>query len=156
VLWAAKRWRESAEQFELLYGDRWHDWQPLNDAERADIMRAAIGYGLAEDRLGMQRFREKYAAKMSEGPDRHAFDVVTSPRGSNGAEFRDIAKMIASVDTLDAFLRDMRARYPETGALTSVTSSPPQPPAQLNTAPQRPPGPQTRASQPNEGRVATR
>jgi hypothetical protein len=95
---------------------------------------------------------------MSEGPDRRAFDVVTSPRGSNGAEFRDIAKTIASVDTLDAFLRDMRARYPETGALTSVTSSPPQPPAQLNTAPQRPPGPQTRASQPgvNEGRVATR
>ena len=158
VLWAAKRWRESAEQVELLHGDRWHDWQPLNDAERADIMRAAIGYGLAEDRLGMQRFREKYAAKMSEGPDRHAFDVVTSSRGSNGAEFRDIAKAIASVDTLDAFLRDMRARYPETGALTSITSSPPQPPTQLNTAPQRPPGPQTRASQPgvNAGRVATR
>ena len=39
VLWTAKRWRESAEQIEF-YGDRWRDWQPLNDAERADIMRA--------------------------------------------------------------------------------------------------------------------
>jgi tetratricopeptide (TPR) repeat protein len=161
VLWAAKRWRESAEQIELLYGDRWRDWQPLNDAERADIMRAAIGYGLGEDRLGMQRFREKYAAKMSEGPDRRPFDIVTSQLGSNGGEFREIAKTIATVDTLEAFLRDMRARYPETGTLSSVTSpAPPPAPAQPKTQPQRPPGPQSRVLQPKPptdgGRVAAR
>ena len=37
VLWAAKRWRESAEQIELMYGDRWKEWQPLNDIERSDF-----------------------------------------------------------------------------------------------------------------------
>ncbi|HVY58795.1 MAG TPA: tetratricopeptide repeat protein [Xanthobacteraceae bacterium] len=118
ILWAAQRWREAAEQIELLYGDRWREWKPLDDTERADILRAAIGYALGEDKLGLERFREKFAAKMAEGNDRHAFDVVTQPLGSNSDEFRDIARTIAAVDTLDGFLRDMRARYPETGAST--------------------------------------
>ena len=73
---------------------------------------------LGEDRLGAQRFREKYGAKMAEGPDARAFAVVTAPFGSSGAEFRDVAKTTLSVDTLDQFLRDLSARYPETGAVT--------------------------------------
>jgi tetratricopeptide (TPR) repeat protein len=117
IYWAAHRYRESGEQMELLYGDRFKDFQPLNDVERGDIMRAAIGYALGEDRLGLERFREKYAAKIADGPDRHAFDVASAPLGPASAEFRDIAKTIAAVDTLGGFLRDMRARYPETGAL---------------------------------------
>ncbi len=41
-----------------------------------------------------------------------------SPRQSksSGTEFTAIARAIAAVDTLEAFLRDLRARYPETGA----------------------------------------
>jgi tetratricopeptide (TPR) repeat protein len=116
ILWAARRWRESAEQIELLYGDRWQDWQPLNEVERSDILRAEIGYALAEDKIGMGRFREKYAAKMAQTPDAHAFEVVSAPLGTSGAEFGDVAHAAASVDTLEGFLRDMRARYPETDA----------------------------------------
>ena len=52
---------------------------PLTDTERADVLRAAIGYALAEDAIGLDRFREKYAAKMADGPDRRAFEVVTAP-----------------------------------------------------------------------------
>jgi hypothetical protein len=158
ILWGAKRWRESAEQIELLYGDRWRDWQPLNDIERADIMRAGVGYALANDQIGMIRFREKYAAKMSEGPDRHAFDVVSSQLGSNSDEFRNVATTIASVDTLDAFLRDMRTRYPETGTLTptippQASSRPPTPQA-APAAPQS--GPQSSVPASQAGRLAAR
>ena len=117
ILWAAKRWREAAEQIELLYGERWREFEPLGDAERPDILRAAIGFALAEDAIGLDRFREKYAGKMGEGPDRRAFEVVTAPVAASGAEFRDVARAIASIDTLDAFLRDLRARYPDAGAL---------------------------------------
>jgi hypothetical protein len=113
ILWAARRWREAAEQIELFYGERWRDFAPLNDAERNDILRAAIGYALGEEPIGLGRLREKYAAKMADGPDRRAFDVVSAPIGTSGAEFQDVAKKISAVDTLDAFLRDMRARYPD-------------------------------------------
>src|SRR6185312_11447624 len=44
ILWAARRWREAAEQIELLYGDRWKDFRPLTETERADLLRAALGY----------------------------------------------------------------------------------------------------------------
>ena len=61
----------------------------------------------------MGRLREKYAAKMADGPDQRAFEVVMGGLGTNSAEFRDVARLVASVDTLDGFLRDMQARYPE-------------------------------------------
>ena len=116
IFWAAKRWRQAAEQIELFYGDRWKQFTPLTDAERADILRAAIGYSLADESMGLARFREKYLVKMADSPDRHAFDVVSAPIGNTGAEFQDIAKTVAGGDTLDGFLRDMRARYPDLSA----------------------------------------
>ena len=64
---------------------------------------------------GSSRFREKYGAKMVESVDRRAFEMVSAPLGASGAEFRDIARVIAAIDTLEGFLRDMRKRYPETG-----------------------------------------
>jgi tetratricopeptide (TPR) repeat protein len=114
--WAAKRWREASEQIELLYGERWKDFEPLSDIERADLLRAAIGYAMDDDAIGLGRFREKFAAKMAESPDRRAFEVATSPLSASNAEFRDVVRQIASVDTLDGFLRELRARYPETGS----------------------------------------
>ena len=92
-------WQKAAEHIELLYGDRWKSFEPLTDAERADMLRAGVGYSLAEDKLGAARLRDKYAAKMAEGPDGRAFDVVTG-------------------DTLSGFLRDLKARYPEMQGVT--------------------------------------
>jgi tetratricopeptide (TPR) repeat protein len=125
ILWAARKWAPAAEQIELLHGDRWQEFAPLSDIERFDIMRAAIGYTLGEDGIGLARFRERYRAKMGEGPDARAFEMVTAPIGTVGTEFAELARSIAAVDTLEAFLRDLRARYPETGALPS--GQPPQP-----------------------------
>jgi tetratricopeptide (TPR) repeat protein len=138
ILWAAKRWRESAEQIELLYGDRWRDWRPLNDTERSDLLRAAMGYAIDNDKLGMDRFSAKFAAKMAEGPDRRSFEVLSAPNSTDTTEFREIARAVAAVDTLDGFLRDLRARYPETGSFTPVDARRP------------PPGPQSQARPPAE------
>ncbi len=115
ILWAAQRWREAAEQIELFYGERWKDFEPLNEGERGDILRAAIGYSLANESISLGRLREKYAAKMADTPDRHAFEVVSAPTGPGGTEFQDIARAVSGMDTLDAFLGDMRKRYPDTG-----------------------------------------
>ena len=55
IYWAARRWRESAEQIELYYGDRWKDFKPLSTAEKGDVIRAVVGYSLAEDGIGLAR-----------------------------------------------------------------------------------------------------
>lgn len=116
IYWASRQWRESAEQIELYYGDRWKDFKPLNPNEKSDIVRAVVGYALAEDTIGLARFREKFAPLMSGEADRFAFETAGNPSGGNGAEFAEIAKMAASVDTLDGFLREMKVRFPDMNA----------------------------------------
>ncbi|MBR0754580.1 tetratricopeptide repeat protein [Bradyrhizobium jicamae] len=113
IYWASRRWREASEQIELYYGDRWRDFAPLNAGEKADVIRAVVGYALAEDAIGLSRFREKYSPLMSGEADRLAFDAASKPVATSSAEFADIAKMAARVDTLDGFLREMKARFPD-------------------------------------------
>lgn len=147
ILWAARRWRAAAEQIEILYGDRWRDFTPLNETERFDILRAAIGYSIGEEPIGLARFRERYSAKMADTPDRRAFDVVTAPVGSGNAEFQDIAKKIAGVDSLESFLGDMRARYPDSSAISQAAADKAAPPA---AAPAKPQGPSSNAAAPDK------
>jgi hypothetical protein len=120
IHWAARQWRESAEQIELYYADRWRDFKPLSPAEKSDVLRAAVGYALAEDVIGLARFREKYAPLMSGEADRAAFETASKPVASNGSDLAQIAKMAASVDTLDGFLREMRSRFPDATARATV------------------------------------
>src|SRR5437588_3696350 len=116
IYWASRQWREASEQIELYYADRWRDFKPLNAAEKADVIRAVVGYALAEDAIGLARFREKYAPLMSGDADRQAFDMASKPASSSSAEFALIAKMAASVDTLDGFIREMKTRFPDATA----------------------------------------
>ena len=158
IYWAGRHWREAAEQIELLYGERWKDWQPLNDIERSDILRAELGYALGEDQLGLGRFREKYAAKMSGTPDAHAFEVVSALLGTSGKEFAAIAHAAAAVDTLDGFLRDMQARYPDASASppASAQPAPPDAPQAGTPAPAVPPIPSIVPPPRASGRTALR
>jgi tetratricopeptide (TPR) repeat protein len=120
IYWAARRWREASEQIELYYADRWRDFKPLNPTEKGDVIRAVVGYALAEDAIGLARFREKYAPLMSGDADRAAFETASKPTATTSAEFADIARMAASVDTLDGFLRDMKTRFPDATAKATL------------------------------------
>jgi hypothetical protein len=120
IYWASRQWREASEQIELYYADRWRDFKPLNAAEKADVIRAVVGYALAEDAIGLARFREKYAPLMSGDAERQAFDLASKPASSSSTEFALIAKMAASVDTLDGFIREMKIRFPDATARATL------------------------------------
>jgi hypothetical protein len=144
ILWAAKRFRESAEQLELMYGERWRDWTPLNDSERREVLRAALGFNLAEDSIGLDRFREKFGPMMLQSTDRKAFELVTSPIEATDA-FNDVIRSIASFDTLDQFIRDIRTRAQDSAAAAGAQSKAPagnpnSPPASGRQADQAPTG----------------
>src|SRR6476619_3716937 len=129
IYWASRRWREASEQIELYYADRWRDFKPLNPLEKGDVIRAVVGYALAEDAIGLVRFREKYAPLMSAEPDRSAFETASQPATATSTGFADIARMAASVDTLDGFLREMRTRFPD------ATARAPMPPGTVKADP---------------------
>lgn len=154
IYWAAQKWRQSAEQIELLYGNRWKQWQPLTDVEQSDVLRAALGYALAEDKLDLDRFRDRYGPKMAGTPDAKAFAIATAPLASGGKDFKLLAHEAAAADTLDDFLRDMKARYPQsnpvwTDPTSDIASAGPSPlpaatPLVLDVAPEPTAPPQTR------------
>lgn len=125
IYWAARRWRESAEQIELYYGERWRNFKPLDTVEKGDIIRATIGYALADDALGLARFREKYAPLMAGEADRATFDMASKPASANNADLVKLAKMAGSVDTLDGFLREMQARFPDAIAKAALPPATP-------------------------------
>lgn len=125
IYWAARRWRESAEQIELYYGERWRNFKPLDTVEKGDIIRATIGYALADDALGLARFREKYAPLMAGEADRATFDMASKPASANNADLVKLAKMAGSVDTLDGFLREMQARFPDAIAKAALPPAAP-------------------------------
>jgi len=123
IYWSSRRWREAAEQIELYYGDRWRDFTPLTASEKSDVIRATVGYAIADDALGLGRFREKYAPLMNSGTDKIAFDTASKPNTGNSSEFAAIAKIAASVDTLDGFLREMKQRFPDSSAKATIPGS---------------------------------
>jgi tetratricopeptide (TPR) repeat protein len=125
IYWASRRWREASEQIELYYADRWRDFKPLDAVEKSDVIRAVVGYALAEDAIGLARFREKYGPFMSGEADRAVFETASKPASGSSAEFAEIARLAASVDTLDGFIREMKTRFPDATARAPL---PPQTP----------------------------
>jgi hypothetical protein len=105
------------EVFERMVGTRWQSAEPLDDRARADVTRAAIAYGLADETLSLERLRAKFATKMSDSVDARPFAIVTAPGPAQGTEYRELAKAVASADTLSEFLAEYRRRYPDTPAM---------------------------------------
>ncbi|MGY2049293.1 hypothetical protein [Methylobacterium sp. JK268] len=128
ILWSARRWREAGEAHEALAGSRWREPGPLTDAERADVMRAAIAYALAEEGMSLDRLRAKFTPKMAESPDARTFALIAAPNATRTAAFREVAGRAISADTLAAFLSAYRARYPESAVPERPKAPPPETP----------------------------
>lgn len=121
VLWNAERWVEAGEVIERSLADRWNDRIPLDEDEMQQVLRASIAFGFAGDEYALERLRARFDGKMSEGIYASAFDVVTAPIETQGSAFRDVARGIASLNTLNRFLSDYRSTF----SSQTVPSSPP-------------------------------
>lgn len=116
IYWESGNWAMAAEKAEALLDGRWNEPRPLSADERHDAMRAAIAYSLADDESGLERLRDRFAAKMQGSPDASAFAVVTERIDMQGVAFRDVAGKIASLDTLESFMKDFKKRYDRVAA----------------------------------------
>lgn len=115
VYWSASRWPETASAVELLIDGRQKVAKPLDGQDRYDILRAAIAYTMADDAAGLKSLRDRFVTMMADTPEAAAFDVVTRAADPGGVAFRDMAKSIAGIDTLDAFLQSLGLGRPADG-----------------------------------------
>jgi hypothetical protein len=110
IYWDSANWSVAGGKIEEMLGQRWTDAAPLNETERDLIMRAAVAYSLGNEEKNLEMLRDHYTAKMNASPDSKAFAVVTERIDRQGVAFRDLAKKIASIDTLQAFMADFKKR----------------------------------------------
>ncbi|WOF74495.1 hypothetical protein QMT40_002147 [Parvibaculaceae bacterium PLY_AMNH_Bact1] len=113
IHWESQQWAVAATNFETALGERWRDPLPLTEDERFQVLRAAISFSLDDNAIGLERMRAKFGDFMSASPDAAAFAVVTDPIQTNGVAFRDLARSVASIDTLDSFVQSMEGSFSE-------------------------------------------
>jgi len=110
IYWESGNWALAGQKTEEMLGNRWSDAAPLSEAERSQLLRAAVAYSLANDETSLSRVREHFAAKMKGTQDANLFQVLSADIDQHGLAFRDAAARIASLDTLEAFMKDFTRR----------------------------------------------
>ena len=115
ALWNGEKWTQAGEQYEKLLGAQWQMPGELPAKARMQILRAAISYTLGGDQLGVGRLRDKYAEKMARGTDAEAFAMITDPLKSNASAVGRLARDIADIDTLEAFIKTFGQRLEKSG-----------------------------------------
>lgn len=110
IYWESGNWAVAGQKAEEMLDARWSDTVPLSDTDRAQVMRAAVAYSLANDEASLARVRAHFAPKMKGTPDANLFAVLSSDIDQHGLAFREAAAKIASVDTLQTFMKDFAKR----------------------------------------------
>ena len=108
IYWESGNYAVAGARSEEMVGERGSPGAPLSAEDRAQVMRAAVAYSLARDDAALQRLRTRFEARMKDSPDGSAFSVVTGRIDQQGVAFQDLAKSIAAVDTLQAFMADLK------------------------------------------------
>ncbi|WDR05427.1 hypothetical protein PSQ90_14240 [Devosia rhodophyticola] len=112
--WRAKRYGDAAELLETMYAP---NDQPLSQPARMNVIKAAVGYVLAGDRLGQSRLRAKFAEAMVTAPEWPMFDYVTGTITTDSLEFKKVASAVSGLDGLSSFLAAYRETYGTDGAM---------------------------------------
>ena len=110
IYWESGNWAVAGQKAEELLDARWSDGAPLTESERGELMRAAVAYSLANDDTSLARLRAHFMPKMKGTPDAGMFAVLSADIDQHGLAFRDAAARIASVDTLQSFMKDFSSR----------------------------------------------
>ncbi|HEY0266603.1 MAG TPA: hypothetical protein VGC16_07620, partial [Rhizomicrobium sp.] len=110
IYWESGNWAVAGQKAEEMLAGRDADPAPLTDSERAEAMRAAVAYSLAGDQPSLERVRLRFAPKMKTTADANLFAVLSAPIDAHGLAFREAAAKIASIDTLQSFMKDFNKR----------------------------------------------
>ncbi|HEX4370449.1 MAG TPA: hypothetical protein VH019_03800 [Rhizomicrobium sp.] len=111
IYWESGNWEIAGQKAEELLGASWSDPAPLPDNDRVLVLRMAVAYSLASDGDSLDRLRQHFAPKMQNTSDAKAFGVLSQQIDMHGVAFRDAAARIASVDTLQAFMKDFGKKH---------------------------------------------
>ena len=120
--WKAKNYGLAGELIEVMYSPGMHP-DPLLPDERMHVIRAAVGFALANDTLALSRLRSKFGDQMAKTPEWAMFDFVTRDISPTSVEFRKVAREVSGLDSLNAFLESYRQTYAHGDPMTPERAS---------------------------------
>jgi ribosomal protein L30/L7E len=124
--WRARDWDRAAVELRALLGARSRA-QPLDEAGRQIVLRAAVALTLAGNDDGVRAFYRDYAGDLANTAEADAFEIVASGVHADGAAIRDVARAVARTDLLDRFVQRLRAQITEHAANAPAAPSGPGP-----------------------------
>lgn len=114
--WKAKNYTQAAELLEVLSTPADGAVQ-MSQSDRMAVVKAAVGFVLAGDDMGVSRLRSKFSDQMAKSAEWPLFDYVTQGVAAKSTELRKVAQEVASADSLDAFISSYRELYGEAAEL---------------------------------------
>jgi len=108
--WKSKNYSRAADLLEIMYSPD-NTTPQMTQQARLNVIKAAVGYVLSGDKLGISRLRSKFSAQMANSAEWPLFDYVTQDIAPTSPEFKKVAQQIAGLDSLDAFLNSYRELY---------------------------------------------
>ncbi|RYE85567.1 MAG: hypothetical protein EOP19_09215 [Hyphomicrobiales bacterium] len=120
--WKSKNYVQAGELIEVVYSPS-VGRSELDQTGRMSVIKAAVGFVLANDSLGVSRLRAKFGDAMAQSAEWSIFDFVTSDISPTSAEFKKVARQVADLDSINAFLASYRQVYPGNEPMTPATAS---------------------------------
>ncbi len=111
IYWESGNWDVAGQKSEELVAARYSDAVPLTDKERAQVLRAAVAYSLANDEPALTGCARISRPRRPARQMRPRFRCCPQSIAMHGLAFRDAAAQIASVDTLQSFMKDFSKRH---------------------------------------------
>lgn len=137
IAWRSRDWPGVGPTFEKRLGERWKGAGPLNADEEARLVRAGIGYSLAEDDAGLARLRERYNPFIETSRAPEALRIVLTGIGDARLTPSDFTRVVAEGDTFAAWVARSKQRFREKPAPTPATRVAAGPAIAPNVAPPR-------------------
>lgn len=120
--WKAKNYAMASELLEVINAP--DGSSKLSQPARMSVVKAAVGFVLAGDELGLSRIRSKFSDQMANSAEWPLFEYVTRDIAPQSLEFRKVAREVASADSLDAFLASYRELYGDAESMVPDKSMP--------------------------------
>jgi tetratricopeptide (TPR) repeat protein len=120
--WKARRYSNAGEMIEAMVATQNPDGA-LGQLSRMSVIKAAVGFVLSGDNFGLSRLRTKFSDRMVTSPEWPMFDFVTGAISTTSLEFKKVAREVAGLDSLNAFLDAYRQIYGGDGAVTPAFAS---------------------------------
>lgn len=108
--WQTKNYGRAAETIETIFAPG-QSAGTLDASARMQVIKAAVGFVLANDRLGLSRLKAKFGDAMASSAEWPVFDFVTSEISPMSDQFKKVARDVADLDTLGAFVASYEQLY---------------------------------------------